>query len=85
MVLPCRKLFLALRFGLFFSGLEDSLFVAADALVRVQAFEDEFGGRDLLLGALFLRDAKRAELVDQALNPFQIFQRFKQRETESDS
>jgi hypothetical protein len=31
-------------FGLFLSGFEDSFFVAADALVGVQAFENEFRG-----------------------------------------
>jgi hypothetical protein len=75
--------FLALaRFGLFLSGFEDSFFIAADALVRVQALEDEFGGGDLLLRTFFLRDAERAEFVDEALNVFK-FSRASRAETES--
>jgi hypothetical protein len=72
------------RFGLFFSGFEHAFFVAADALVRVQAFEDEFGSGDLLLGTFFLRDAQRAEFVDQALNAFR-FSALRRREIESDN
>src|SRR5580704_7952012 len=63
--------------GFLFSGFEYSFFVAAYALVGVQAFKNKFGGGDLLLGTLFLGDAERSQLVDQALNFFQVFQRFK--------
>jgi len=49
---------------------------AADALVGVKAFEDEFRGGDLLLGAFFLGDAERAEFIDQSLNPSQILKSF---------
>src|ERR1700685_2195762 len=62
-------------FLLFFSGFEDALFAAADSLMRVQAFEDEFGGGDLLLGAAVARDLQRAEFVEQALNLGQIVER----------
>src|SRR5580704_505815 len=65
------------RLGFLFSGFEYSFFVAAYALVGVQAFKNKFGGGDLLLGTLFLGDAERSQLVDQALNFFQVFQRFK--------
>ena len=42
MLFALKGLFRLLR--LLLSGGEDSLFVAADALVRVQAFENKFGG-----------------------------------------
>ena len=77
MVLLFSNTFVALaRLELFLSRFEYSLFIAADALVRMQAFEDEFRGGDLLLRTFFLRDAERAEFVDQALNLFKIFKRF---------
>src|SRR5580698_10225980 len=76
--LPVRWLFFvetlfANRLGLFFSCFEDSLFIAAYALVGVEAFEDEFGGGDLLLRAVFLRDGQGTQFIDQALNFFQVF------------
>ena len=70
---------------LLLSGFEDAFFIAPDALMRVQAFENEFRGRDLLLRAFLLRHAERAELLDQALNFFQVVQRFRAAETESDN
>src|SRR4029077_20200941 len=60
------------RLGLFLSGFENALLVAANTFVRVQAFEHEFCGRDLLLRALFLRDAEGAEFVGQSLDFFQV-------------
>src|SRR5258706_7664039 len=60
--------FLAHRLWLLLSGLEHALLAAADALVRMQAFQDEFCRGHLLLWAFFLRNAQRTQLVDQALN-----------------
>src|SRR5579863_1102514 len=59
------------RFRLLFSGLEHALLVASDALVRVQALENEFGGRYLPLGGFLLRHAQRPKLVNQTLNSSQ--------------
>jgi hypothetical protein len=59
-------------FGLLLSGFEHAFLAAADALVRVQTLEDELRGGNLLLGTFFLRNAQRAEFVDQALNFFQF-------------
>src|ERR1700722_8463607 len=59
---------LALRFGLFFSRFENSFFVAANALVGVQAFENELCRRYLLLSTFFLRDAEWSEFIHQTLN-----------------
>src|ERR1700730_10578295 len=55
------------RLGLFLSGFENALLVAANTFVCVQTFEHEFCGRDLLLWAFFLRDAEGAEFVNQSL------------------
>src|ERR1700728_5168306 len=78
--LPVRRFFLlepflAHRFWLLFSRFEHALLVAANALVRVQALQNELRGGDLLLRALLLRYPERAQLVDQALDFFQILQR----------
>src|SRR5579863_8518497 len=76
-VRACFRLerFLTRRLGLFLSGLEYALLAAADTLVSVEAFQNEFGGRNLLLRAFFLGHAQRPEFVDQALNLFQVFER----------
>ena len=44
--------------------------------MRVQAFQNELGGGHLLLRAFFLRYPERTEFLHQALNFFQVLQRF---------
>src|SRR5215471_2910672 len=68
------------RLRLLVSGLEHALFAAADALVGVQAFEDELCGRNLLFGALFRRYSKRAEFLDQSLNSAKVLECFSGRD-----
>jgi hypothetical protein len=51
-----------------FTGAEDPFFVASDALVGVQAFEDELGGGDLDLRAFFGTNIEFRQLVHQALD-----------------
>src|ERR1700747_231686 len=70
------KRLLANGLSLLFSGAEHTLFATANTFVRVQSFEDEFRRRDLLLGALFRRDADRPEFIDQALNTTELLKRF---------
>src|ERR1700730_1813350 len=60
---PFQSLVSFARLGLFLSGFENALLVAANTFVCVQTFEHEFCGRDLLLWAFFLRDAEGAEFV----------------------
>src|SRR5579859_4382451 len=55
--------------------LEYALLAASDALVRVQAFENELRRRNLLLGTLFLRDTQRSQLVDESLDSLEILKR----------
>src|SRR5579859_3494634 len=59
--------------------LEYALFAASDALVRVQAFENELRRRNLLLGTLFLRDTQWSQLIDESLNPLEVLERFDRR------
>ena len=49
--------------GLTFSGAEDALLAAPDALVRVESFEDELGGGDLQFGGIFGRHIQGANAV----------------------
>src|SRR5271165_2061588 len=56
------KRLLARGLRLLLSRFEDALFAAADALVRVQTFEDEFRCRNLQFGTLFLRNSQWTEL-----------------------
>src|SRR5258707_8457835 len=55
----------------FFAGAEDALFAAADALVSMQAFQDEFCGRHLLLSSVFRADVHFDGFLHQALDATQ--------------
>src|SRR6185437_4360192 len=59
------------RFGFLLSGSKHAFLVASDALVRVQAFQDELCAGYLLLSTFLLGNSERAQLVDQALNSSQ--------------
>src|SRR5437868_4486547 len=56
---------------LFLSGAEHALFVASDALVGVQAFEDKLGCRHLNFRRICLLHAEGVELFVQSLNIFE--------------
>src|SRR5579864_8195476 len=56
---------------LLLARLEYALFAASDALVRMQAFENELRRRNLLLRAILVRNPKRPEFVDQSLDALQ--------------
>src|SRR5882762_2042707 len=67
-VIVLNRFLRLLRLRRFFSGAEDAFFVAADALVRVQAFQNKFRGRHLLLGSIFRADVHSDSLVHEPLD-----------------
>src|SRR5215469_14882738 len=65
------------RLLLLLSGTEHTLFAATDSFVGMKSFEDKLCRGDLLLSAFLRRNSERTELLDQALNSAQLFQRFR--------
>src|SRR6266852_2455388 len=57
------------------AGAEDAFFASPDALVCMQAFEDKFRGRHLLLGGVFRADVHFDGFLHQALDAAQRSER----------
>src|ERR1035437_2191093 len=70
--LKCRLLLRDLDW--LFPRRKHALLVAADFLVRVQAFQDELRRRHLYFGAVFWADVQLAEFFHQALDLAQAFE-----------
>ena len=68
---------------LLLSGSENALFTAADPLVRVKSFKNEFGRRNLLFRGSFC-DTPARRASPSGPESLQIFERLTRR-TESDS
>ena len=63
-----RTLRLSCRLWLFFAGAENALFTAANAFVRVQAFQNELRRRYLLLGGVLWADIHFHGFIHQPLD-----------------